>query len=100
MENQKVLPIATLNNREKTEDVLSCLRESSLKAVEVTYRTDYAREAIRYAPKCIPIFWWAHVICRMRQTKACMTDITVCTRGCISIQKHGCRRYDHTTGGL
>jgi 2-dehydro-3-deoxyphosphogluconate aldolase/(4S)-4-hydroxy-2-oxoglutarate aldolase len=52
--NEKVVPVATLHNQEETEEILSCLQESGLKVVEITYRTDYARNAIEYAVKNYP----------------------------------------------
>ena len=48
---KKVVPVATLHHQEETEEVLSCLRESGLKVIEITFRTEYATEAIKYAVK-------------------------------------------------
>ena len=52
--NKKVVPVATLYNQDETEEVLSCLQESGLKVIEITYRTAYARKAIEYAVKNYP----------------------------------------------
>lgn len=52
--NEKVVPVATLYNQEETEEVLSCLQESELKVIEITYRTEYAHKAIEYAVKNYP----------------------------------------------
>lgn len=52
--NEKVVPVATLYNREETEEILSCLQESGLKVVEITFRTEYASTAIEYAVKNYP----------------------------------------------
>lgn len=51
---EKVVPVATLNNQEETEELLFCLREGGLPVIEITYRTAYAREAIEYAVKNYP----------------------------------------------
>ena len=58
---EKVVPVATLRNQEETDDVLSCLQESGLKVVEITFRTEYASTAISYAIKTILKYWLALV---------------------------------------
>ena len=50
----KVVPVSTLHNQEEAQNVLSCLQESGLKVVEITYRTEYAGLAIEYATKNYP----------------------------------------------
>lgn len=52
--NEKVVPVATLNNQEEAQEILSCLQESGLKIIEITYRTQYAHSAIEYAIKNYP----------------------------------------------
>lgn len=52
--NEKIVPVATLRNQEETEEILSCLQESCLKVVEITFRTEYASTAIAYAVKNYP----------------------------------------------
>ena len=51
---EKVVPVATLRNQEETEETLSCLQESGLKVIEITFRTEYASTAIAYAIKNYP----------------------------------------------
>ena len=52
--NERDVPVATLHNQEETEETLLCLRDSGLKVIEITYRTEYARMAIEYAVKNFP----------------------------------------------
>ncbi len=51
---EKVVPVATLNNLEETESTLSLLREGGLPVIEITFRTDYAADAIRYGVENYP----------------------------------------------
>ena len=67
---EKVVPVATLRNQEETEDILSCLQESGLKVVEITFRTEYASNAIAYAIKHYPqILVGAGTIINKKQCK-------------------------------
>lgn len=50
----KVVPVAVLNGKEETEETLSCLLQGGINAIEITYRTAYAGEAIEYASKNYP----------------------------------------------
>lgn len=50
----KVVPVAVLNDREQTEETLFCLKEGGINVVEITYRTAFAGEAIRYACEKYP----------------------------------------------
>ena len=45
----KVVPVAVLNDKDQTEETLFCLKEGGINVVEITYRTAYAGEAIKYA---------------------------------------------------
>lgn len=50
----KVVPVAVLNDEKETEETLSCLKEGGIYAIEITYRTAYASQAIEYATKNYP----------------------------------------------
>lgn len=50
----KLVPVAVLNDEAETEETLSCLREGGIRAIEITYRTAYASEAIAYAAERYP----------------------------------------------
>lgn len=50
----KIVPVATLRDFAETEETLSLLREGGLLVIEITYRTAYAREAVKYAAKHYP----------------------------------------------
>ena len=54
MWTNKVVPVATLSNQSETEEILSCLSESGLNVIEITCRTDYAFDAIKYAVENYP----------------------------------------------
>lgn len=68
--DKKVVPVATLYNQEEAKEILSCLWESGLKVVEITFRTDYACEAIKYAvEKYSDILTGAGTIINKKQCK-------------------------------
>ena len=50
----KVVPVATLNNLFDTIETLDLLREGDLKVIEITFRTSYAAEAIKYGVENYP----------------------------------------------
>ena len=50
----KVVPVATLNNLSDTIETLDLLREGDLKVIEITFRTSYAAEAIKYGVENYP----------------------------------------------
>lgn len=50
----KVIPVVTLNNEEDAKHKLSSLIEGDLLILEITFRTDYALEGIKYAVKKFP----------------------------------------------
>lgn len=69
--NNKVVPVATISNEEEANSVLSCLQESGLKVVEITYRTSYASEAIKYANEKYPeVLVGAGTIIKVKQCKS------------------------------
>lgn len=51
---ERIVPVATLNNLEETEETLTLLREGNLKVIEITFRTAYAADAISYGVKNFP----------------------------------------------
>ncbi len=50
----KVVPVAVLNGLEETKETLSVLSSGGIGAIEITYRTAYAGEAIKYASENYP----------------------------------------------
>ncbi len=69
--NNKVVPVATISNEEETNNLLSCLQESGLKIVEITYRTSYASQAIKHAITKYPqIIVGAGTIINTKQCKS------------------------------
>lgn len=50
----KVIPVVTLNDEEDAKNKLSSLVEGNLLIAEITFRTDYALEGIKYAIKNYP----------------------------------------------
>ena len=69
--NNKVVPVATISNEEETNNLLSCLQESGLKVVEITYRTSYASQAIKHAITKYPqIIVGAGTIINTKQCKS------------------------------
>lgn len=50
----KVIPVVVLNNEEDAVNQLTALREGGLLVAEITFRTAYALEGIKYAIKNFP----------------------------------------------
>ena len=50
----KVIPVAVLNGLEETKETLTCLKQGGINAIEITYRTAFAGEAIKYASENFP----------------------------------------------
>lgn len=46
---EKVVPVAVLHNLDETKEALDLLREGGLPVIEITFRTEHARDAIAYA---------------------------------------------------
>ena len=51
---KKVIPVATFNGREDAVENLSLLSEGGLKNIEITFRTEYAAQAIKLAVNEFP----------------------------------------------
>lgn len=51
LEKYKVIPVVVLHNEEEAKEQLSALSAGELPVAEITFRTDYAEEAIKYAVK-------------------------------------------------
>ena len=51
---EKYLPLVVVRNAEETKKVLQGLLNKGLHMAEITFRTDYAEEAIRYACDAFP----------------------------------------------
>ena len=54
LEDFKVFPVVVLNNEEEAKSQLRALREGNLLIAEITFRTEYALEGIKYAIKNYP----------------------------------------------
>ncbi len=54
LEDFKVIPVVVLNNEEEARAQLSALRDGGLLVAEITFRTEYALEGIKYAIKNYP----------------------------------------------
>lgn len=50
----KVIPVVVLNNEQQAQEQLSALCQGNLPVAEITFRTDYAEQGIRYAVKNFP----------------------------------------------
>ena len=50
----KVIPVVVLQNEQDAENQLSALCEGGLPVAEITFRTDYAEEGIKYAARKFP----------------------------------------------
>ena len=50
----KVIPVVVLHNETETKEKLSALLEGGINIAEITFRTEYAKEAIKYAIKNFP----------------------------------------------
>lgn len=53
-EEYKVIPVVVLHNEEEAKQQLSALVRGGLPVAEITFRTDYAEEGIRYAASHYP----------------------------------------------
>lgn len=54
LEKFKVIPVVVLHNEQEAEEQLSALINGGLPVAEITFRTDYAEEGIKYAVKNFP----------------------------------------------
>lgn len=54
IEQYKVVPVVVLHSEEEAKAQLSALCEGGLPVAEITFRTDYAEEGIKYAIKNFP----------------------------------------------
>lgn len=54
LEKYKVIPVVVLHNEREAQMQLSALCEGGLPVAEITFRTDYAEEGIKYAIKNYP----------------------------------------------
>ena len=54
LEEFKVIPVVVLNNEDEAKAQLSALQEGGLLIAEITFRTEYALEGIKYAIKNYP----------------------------------------------
>ena len=54
LEDFKVIPVVVLNNEEEAKAQLSALRDGGLLVAEITFRTEYALQGIKYAIKNFP----------------------------------------------
>ena len=54
LKEYKVIPVVVLNNEEDAKYKLSSLVQGELLVAEITFRTDYALEGIKYAIKNYP----------------------------------------------
>ena len=66
----KVIPVVTLNDEKDAKHKLSSLVEGKLLVAEITFRTDYALEGIKYAIKNYPqILVGAGTVINLKQCK-------------------------------
>lgn len=54
IEKYRVIPVVVLHNEQEAKAQLSALIEGGLNVAEITFRTEYAAEGIRYAVKNFP----------------------------------------------
>lgn len=54
LEKYKVIPVVILHNEQEAKEQLSALCEGGLPVAEITFRTDYAEQGIKYAAKNFP----------------------------------------------
>lgn len=54
LEKFKVIPVVVLHNEQEAKEQLSALCRGNLPVAEITFRTDYAEEGIKYAVKNFP----------------------------------------------
>lgn len=54
LDNHKVIPVVVLHNEEEAEEKLSSLVKGNIFIAEITFRTEYAPEGIKYAIKNHP----------------------------------------------
>lgn len=69
-ERFKVIPVVVLHNEREAKEQLSALCSGGLPVAEITFRTDYAEEGIRYAVKNYPdIYVGAGTVINAEQCK-------------------------------
>jgi Entner-Doudoroff aldolase len=56
LEKYKVIPVIVLNDEEDAKQKLTLLNEANILVAEITFRTEYALEGIKYATKHFPNF--------------------------------------------
>ena len=54
MQVNKIIPLVTIKDRNATEKILKSLERSSIHSAEITFRTEYAAEAITVAARNFP----------------------------------------------
>ena len=54
LDKYKVIPVVVLHNEQEAKEQLSALCEGGLPVAEITFRTDYAEQGIKYAVKNFP----------------------------------------------
>ena len=54
MEGNKIIPLVTIKEQNATDIILKSLERSSIHSAEITFRTEYAAEAIAFAVKNFP----------------------------------------------
>ena len=54
LEQFKIIPVVVLHNEQEAKHQLSALMEGGLKVAEITFRTEYAEEGIKYATENFP----------------------------------------------
>ena len=54
MEVSKIIPLVTIKDRNDTEKILKSVERSSIHSAEITFRTEYAAEAITVAARNFP----------------------------------------------
>lgn len=52
----RIIPVAVIKDKAEAERILSALERSGSRCIEITFRTPYAADAIRYAKKNHPAF--------------------------------------------
>ena len=54
MEVSKIIPLVTIKDRNATEKILRALERSGINSAEITFRTEFAADAITFAVKSFP----------------------------------------------
>lgn len=54
METNKIIPLVTIKEQSATDKILQALEGSDIHSAEITFRTEYAAEAIAFAVKNFP----------------------------------------------